>query len=1408
MHEANAIGALNAHGTTQRRYGQMRQERRYRRGGGASSVLLALLAGACGSSRDDATSLLVDQGLVSSDEQTERRPSAQAYTLFEADPVRPIAVLEQSGLVAVTNTVDGYLELLRPTRGSAAPCGAVQVGLEPVAVAVVDERASSAELWVVNQLSDSVSVVTLDTARCRGEVTRTLQVGDEPRDIVVARDAAGRSRVFVATAHRGQHHPLESARDGADLITPPSQKAARGLADVLVFDAAAPDAAPAVVNLFADRPRALAVADGVVYAASFLSGNQTTTIPAETAAVRGLDSIHRLLARDESGNPIEQDGELLLSPEARGVASIEGGLPAVAGRGRCVPDPRDEDPNIGVQRLCVQTDAQNRAEHVFVQTPGAVHPSCQCTSGDGTLQPATGLIVKFFDSPAVCGTAFTTFPDGTRGCWLDRDPESARTSAVGAERMPAPLAWNDQVRFSLPDRDVFAIRVDDLEVARSFSGVGTVLFGLAVQPGTGKVFVTNTDANNSTRFEGHGQSSSSTLIGHLHESRITVLDPSATDEAAVVPVHLNTHIDYSRCCDKDASENEKSFAFPTAGVFSADGSRFYFSALGSDKVGILSAAAVTAGFDQDAARASDDLREIFLNDDVTAPSGPVGLALDAQRGRLYVKTHFDNELVVIDTEGESITGRVRLHDPEPEVVSRGRSVLYNARLTSSHGDSACASCHVFGDLDGLAWDLGDPDAATVTNPGPFRGPKLDVADFRSNKGPMTTQTLRGMDNHGALHWRGDRTRRSQDLTGAQPNFGSLDELASFIEFDVAVRGLNGNDVELAPEVFEDFARFALQLTLPPNPLRHLDDTLTPEQNEARALYFGCASMTDEQFDSHTCTGLDGTTVGIDAATDGCLCQRNPFVDLLRSVPTVLDFAGPFAARLADAEFRTRLEALAADTSELPEARRQEVASAAADFSAGNTAWLTADLETDAHGFLSESLGTALSRAGGGLFTVLAASNEHQTSTAASLATLIFDALPADAVSAEVPRDRDGLAQLVETLAQVAFFSEGARVDEQNRGTSAFIDLLTGCDITEPAACNLRVTDGFLTCHGCHTLDPNGNAEFGVERPGFFGTDGRYSVEGESQVFKIPHLRNMYQKTGMFGSTRDPFFLPESVLGARSGGFFAPDTAFTGEQVRGFGFLHDGGVDTLHRFHGAGAFRRGDGNDDALDPVFPRESERAACIQRFRRAPSSAFEAAPEPVRGLLGLCVESGPLPEACFGDPSSAECQAALPAAGEAFGVPDLPQRYGEDILPLCFQLGSMLEGGVESGVCYPSGLRERSHLESFMLAFDTNLKPMVGQQLTLGSSFDAANVAPLLAAAAARDCDLAVRQGDHGYVVERPDAQNPGASRIEDRRGARQRLDELSFERAPVTLTCHPPRSERAEARRAAFDRSEHRR
>jgi len=88
------------------------------------------------------------------------------------------------------------------------------------------------------------------------------------------------------------------------------------------------------------------------------------------------------------------------------------------------------------------------------------------------------------------------------------------------------------------------------------------------------------------------------------------------------------------------------------------------------------------------------------------------------------------------------------------------------------------------------------------------------------------------------------------------------------------------------------------------------------------------------------------------------------------------------------------------------------------------------------------------------------------------------------------------------------------------------------------------------CNGCHTLDPS---------QGKFGTGGEMSFEGLSQTIKIAHLRNIYQKVGMFGMPAMDFF-------------GAADSGQTGDQIRGFGFTHDGAVDTLFRFFTAKVFR--------------------------------------------------------------------------------------------------------------------------------------------------------------------------------------------------------------------------------------------
>src|SRR5215472_13475420 len=128
------------------------------------------------------------------------RPSAalSSFVLFETGQVRPLALSPDGTHLFAVNTPDGRLEIFSVGADGLTKTGSVEVGMEPVALAA----RSDSEVWVVNHLSDSISIVDVSgTPR----VIRTLLVGDEPRDIVFA--GPGASRAFITTARRGQNLP-------------------------------------------------------------------------------------------------------------------------------------------------------------------------------------------------------------------------------------------------------------------------------------------------------------------------------------------------------------------------------------------------------------------------------------------------------------------------------------------------------------------------------------------------------------------------------------------------------------------------------------------------------------------------------------------------------------------------------------------------------------------------------------------------------------------------------------------------------------------------------------------------------------------------------------------------------------------------------------------------------------------------------------------------------------------------------------------------------------------------------------------------------------------------------------------------------------------------------------------------
>ncbi|MEO8605555.1 MAG: hypothetical protein ABI629_23505, partial [bacterium] len=199
-----------------------------------------------------------------------------SFVNFESGHVRPLALSPDGSKLFAVNTPDNRLEIFSVGAGGLTLVAEVPVGLEPVAVASRTNTLGRTEAWVVNHLSDSVSIVELDPADVtRSRITRTLLVGDEPRDIVFA--GSGFSRAFITTARRGQNVP---ASVPANLTTPGTPRALVWAFDANSLGAALGGTPLSIIPCFADTPRALAVSpDGTrVFAAAFQSGNRTTSI--------------------------------------------------------------------------------------------------------------------------------------------------------------------------------------------------------------------------------------------------------------------------------------------------------------------------------------------------------------------------------------------------------------------------------------------------------------------------------------------------------------------------------------------------------------------------------------------------------------------------------------------------------------------------------------------------------------------------------------------------------------------------------------------------------------------------------------------------------------------------------------------------------------------------------------------------------------------------------------------------------------------------------------------------------------------------------------------------------------------------------------------------------------------------
>lgn len=413
--------------------------------------------------------------------------------------------------------------------------------------------------------------------------------------------------------------------------------------------------------------------------------------------------------------------------------------------------------------------------------PAGIQRNPDLTDPRPPAQPPVGLIVRW---------------DDATGGWKDEAGQS----------------WSHCLPFRLPDHDLFIIDAATLQV-RTVAHLGTSLFEVSVHPVNGRVYVPHTDARNFVRFE-HPLG----VRGHMVENRLAIVDPAG---GAPVLVDLNVHIDRRSDPVANLSERQASVSQPGMLAWRRDGSVGYLAAIGSRKVFAVDGACLSGGciFGPDRSRPRA----------VETGEGPTGVALHEGSNRLYVLNRFSNSIAIVDAAALQKIGEVALHDPSSDAVRRGRRFLYDAIDTSGHGDAACSSCHLFGDTDGLAWDLGNPEGEFVPygTPGdnvrfviPLNGqpvecnPSLCAAHdgFDPQKGPMTTQTLRAMLE--PLHWRGDR-----------PTLNSFNKAFVGLMGRADIGPINGEPAGLSAADMDLFRQFALGIRFPPNPLRNVDDTL-------------------------------------------------------------------------------------------------------------------------------------------------------------------------------------------------------------------------------------------------------------------------------------------------------------------------------------------------------------------------------------------------------------------------------------------------------------------------------------------------------------------------------------------------------------------------------------------------------
>ncbi len=302
-------------------------------------------------------------------------------------------------------------------------------------------------------------------------------------------------------------------------------------------------------------------------------------------------------------------------------------------------------------------------------------------------------------------------------------------------------------------------------------GVGTLLTGMAINPVTGQLLVTNMEALNETRHE-------AALRGHFMDHEVVRVEPYP--DLSSEPFDLHEGVPgFNDVTSANTEAQAMSLANPVDITVTPDGQRVFVASLGTGRVGVL------------------DAGTMRVQSVIDVGAGTYSMIHDPALDRVYTYNRTENTVTTLDVSAAepALHDTVGLFSPEPRDIREGRDFLYSTRFSNNFG-SSCAMCHVDAHIDAIAWDLSNPLGELLPAPSNLLDPGGQPQMNHPVKGPMVTMSLRGLRDHNGFHWRGDKPQ-FEDFNGA---------------FDALLGGTELTDTEMT-----DFREFVDTIAYSPNP---------------------------------------------------------------------------------------------------------------------------------------------------------------------------------------------------------------------------------------------------------------------------------------------------------------------------------------------------------------------------------------------------------------------------------------------------------------------------------------------------------------------------------------------------------------------------------------------------------------